>query len=105
MNVNVSEKVENRLKELASRSGQNAEDFAGVLLEEIVEEKTKGNGQTELREQDNKSEESSKARKRSLLEFAGMFSGGDGRTSENFKKILREEIDSVAGFTTDKKED
>jgi len=104
MNVNVSEKVENRLRELAIRNGQSAEDLAGVLLEEIVEERAKENGQIGLQENGGQGEKREK-RKHNLLKFAGMFSGGDGKTSENYKKILLEEVDSVAGFTTDKRKD
>ncbi len=81
MNVNISEKVENRLKDLASRSGQNVEDLAGVLLEEKIEETFQD-----------------QPKKRKLSEFAGMFYGGDGNTAENAKKILMSEIDKTSGF-------
>ncbi|MDQ3322461.1 MAG: hypothetical protein M3525_08555 [Acidobacteriota bacterium] len=81
MNVNVSEKVENRLKELASRTGQNAEDFAGALLEEKIEEAFQN-----------------QPKKRKLSEFAGMFYGGDGNTAENAEEILMSEIDKSSGF-------
>ena len=81
MNVNVSENVENRLKELASRSGQNAEDLAAFLLEEKTEEVF-----------------NNQPKKRKLSEFAGMFYGGNGDTSENAEEILMAEVDKTSGF-------
>ena len=81
MNINISETVESRLKELASRSGQNVEDFAGVLLEEKIEETLQN-----------------QPRRKKLSELAGMFYGGDGNTAENAKEILRAEIDKTSGF-------
>ncbi|HXG83967.1 MAG TPA: hypothetical protein VNI84_08060 [Pyrinomonadaceae bacterium] len=81
MNVNVSEKVESKLKELASRNGQNAKDFAGVLLEEKIEETFQ-----------------TQSRKKKLSELAGMFYGGDGNTAENAEEILMSEIDKSSGF-------
>lgn len=81
MNVNISEQLENRLKELASHSGQNAEDYAGILLEEKLEETLQN-----------------QPRKKKLSELAGMFYGGDGKTAENAEEILRTEIDKTSGF-------
>lgn len=81
MNVNISEQVENRLKELASRNGQKAEDYAGVLLEEKIEETVQN-----------------QPRKEKLSELAGMFYGGDGNTAENAEEILRAGIDKTSGF-------
>lgn len=81
MNVNISETVENKLKEMASRNGQNAEDYAGILLEEKLEEALQN-----------------QPRKKKLSELAGMFYGGNGNTAENAKEILRSEIDKTGGF-------
>jgi len=37
-------------------------------------------------------------RKRKLSELAGIFYGGDGKTSENAEEILMSEIDKTGGF-------
>jgi len=81
MNVNVSEKIELKIKELAIQKGQKAEDFAGVLLEEKIEETIQN-----------------QPRKKKLSELAGIFYGGDGKTSENAEEILMSEIDKTGGF-------
>jgi len=81
MNVNVSEKIESKLKDLAVRNGKAVEDFAGNLLEE----KTKEIIQTQ-------------PRKKKLSDLAGIFYGGDGKTSKNAAEILMLEIDKTSGF-------
>lgn len=81
MTVNVSEKIESKLKDLAIRNGRAVEDFAGDLLEEKTEEIVK-----------------TQSPRKKLSDLAGMFYGGDGRTSENAKEILRLEIDKTSGF-------
>lgn len=81
MNVNVSEKVENGLKDLALRNGRTVEDLAGDLLEEKLVEVIE-----------------KQPRKKKLSDLAGMFYGGDGKTSENAQEILRSEIDKTSGF-------
>lgn len=81
MNVNVSEKVELKIKELAVQKGQNAADLAGILLEEKIEETIQN-----------------QPRKKKLSELAGIFYGGDGKTSENAGEILMSEIDKTGGF-------
>ncbi len=86
INITVSEKTERNIREKAEENGKEIKAF----VEEFVENSfAKGNG--EKRE-----------RKHNLLAFAGMFSGGDGNSSQNYKKILRDEIDKVSGFTTDR---
>ena len=80
MNVNISEKVESKLKDLAMRNGKAVEDFAGDLLEEKLEETIQ------------------KQPKKKLSDLAGIFYGGDGKTSENAKEILMSEIDKTGGF-------
>ncbi|MCY7345639.1 MAG: hypothetical protein LH614_05395 [Pyrinomonadaceae bacterium] len=81
MNVNISEKIESKLKDLAIRNGKAVEDFAGVLLEEKTEEIIK-----------------TQPRKKKLSDLAGLFYGGDGKTSENAAEILMSEIDKTSGF-------
>jgi ferritin-like protein len=81
MNVNLSEKAETKIKELALQKGQRAEDLAGVLLEEKIEET--------MREM---------PRKKKLSELAGIFYGGDGKTAANAEEILISEIDKTGGF-------
>ncbi len=81
MNVNISEKVESKLKDLALRNGKTVEDFAGDLLEEKLEETIQ-----------------KQPRKKKLSDLAGIFYGGDGKTSENAKEILMSEIDKKSGF-------
>ena len=94
LTITVSEKTEKIIREKAEKNGKGVSDFAGDLLEEKVKEEF-----PEII-----ADESVKDNKpHPLLKLAGMFSSkGDGRTSENYKKILLEEVDSVAGFTTDK---
>lgn len=81
MNVNVSEKVEIKLKDLALQDGKAVEDFAGLLLEEKTEEIIQ-----------------IQTPKKRLSDLAGIFYGGDGKTSENAAEILRSEIDKTGGF-------
>ena len=81
MNVNISVKIENRLKDLAVRNGKTVEDFAGILLEEKTEEIYQ-----------------IQPRKKKLSDLAGIFSGGDGNTSENAEEILMTEVDKISGF-------
>ncbi len=81
MNVNVPETIENKLKDLAMRNGRAVEDFAADLLEEKLREKIQN-----------------QPRKKKLSELAGIFYGGDGKTSENATEILRSEIDKTGGF-------
>ncbi len=81
MNVNISEKVESKLKDLAMRNGKAVEDFAGDLLEQKLEETIQ-----------------KQPRKKKLSDLAGIFYGGDGKTSENAKEILMSEIDRTSGF-------
>jgi len=86
--ISVSERAEQIIREKAKENGKDVAEFVGEFIEESF---TNENG--EKRE-----------RKHNLLRFAGMFSGGDGTTSERYKQILLEEVDSVSGFTTDKGE-
>jgi hypothetical protein len=76
MDVNVSEKTENRIRELADKTGQDAADFAGSLLDEAVQDRAVT---------------SQKGRK-SLSDLTGMFYGGPGDTSERASEILRAEM-------------
>jgi hypothetical protein len=81
VNINISEKVESKLKDLAMQNGKAVEDFAADLLEEKTEEIIQKS-----------------SRKKKLSDLAGIFYGGDGKTSENAKKILMSEIDKTNGF-------
>jgi hypothetical protein len=87
--ISVSEKTEQIIREKAEQNGKDIADFVGEFVEEnfAVENSEK------------------RERKHNLLKFAGMFSGGDGKTSMNYKKILLEEVDKTAGFTTDKEKE
>ena len=91
--ITVSEKTEKIIREKAKENGKGVSDFAGNLLEEKVKEDF-----PEIIEDDSVRENNPHP----LLRFAGMFSGGSGNVSENYKQILLDEVDSVAGFTTDK---
>ncbi len=84
--ITIAEKTGQIIRKKAKETGKDVADFVGEFIEEsfIAE-----NGEK-------------KERKHNLLKFAGMFSGGDGRTSENYKNILLDEIDPAAGFTTDR---
>lgn len=94
--IAVSEKMAKIIQHEAEENGKDV----SKLVEEILEEKFLDNAEEESAANGDTGE--NRERKHNLLKFAGMFSGGDGKTSENYKKILRDEIDSVAGFTTDK---
>ena len=81
MDVNVSEKTESKIRQIANERGQDAADFAGLLLEEhilVLEPKPKG--------------------RIKLSDMAGMFYGGDGNTAENASEILRAGIKKESGF-------
>ncbi len=85
--ISVSEKTERIIRERAKEKGKEIEGFVEEFVEESFADKHGG----EIRE-----------RKHNLLTFAGMFSGGDGTVSQRYKQILLDEVDKVAGFTTDK---
>lgn len=84
--ISVSDKTVELIQHQAEEKGKNVDEFIGEFVEENFAEKN-----VEKRE-----------RKHNLLKFAGMFSGGDGKTSENYKKILLDEVDKIAGFTTNR---
>jgi len=81
MNVNVSENIESKLRDIARRQGQDVADVAGLMLEEKVKD-------TEIK---------SSGRKK-LSDLAGIYFGGNGQTAENAAEILRSEIDKRSGF-------
>lgn len=81
MNINVSEKTELKIREIAKLRGQEVADVAGSLLDEKVRD-------IDVRP----------AGRRKLSDFAGVFYGGDGQTAENASEILRSEIDKRSGF-------
>ena len=91
--ISVSEKTEKIIREKAAQNGKGISDFAGNLLEEKVKEDF-----PEIIEDESVREN----KPHPLLKFAGMFSGGSGNVSENYKQILLDEVDPIAGFTTDK---
>lgn len=103
MNVNISEKTELKLKEIAKKNGKNIADVAGVLLEEIVEEKANGNGENfEASDNGNQQEDSSEY-ENPFEPFIGMFSSGKTDTSEHMHEILySEDFDSAEGFSVKK---
>ena len=91
--ISVSEKTEKIIREKAAQNGKGISDFAGNLLEEKIKDEF-----PEIIEDDSVNEH----KPHPLLKLAGMFaSKGDGRTSENYKKILLEEVDKVQGFGKD----
>jgi hypothetical protein len=92
MEIVVSKKVEKKLAELAKNYGKDVSLFAGELLEERVEH--------DFPEMIDDEEEILKPNP--LMTFAGIFSSkGDGKTSENYKKILLDEVDKLQGFGKD----
>lgn len=75
MNINLSEKTESKLREIARQQGKDAADVAGAMIEEgIAREPHRANG------------------RRKLSEMAGMFYGGDEDTAENASEIMRAEL-------------
>jgi hypothetical protein len=92
MEIIVSERVEKKLAELAKNYGKDVSHFAGELLEERVEH--------DFPEIIN--DEGDILKPNPLVKFAGIFSSkGDGKTSENYKKILLDEVDKIQGFGRD----
>ncbi len=94
--ISISDRTAEIIQHKAEETGKNV----SRVVEEVLEEKFPDDKKHESANGEDVGEP--RERKHNLLKFAGMFSGGDGKTAENYKKILREEIDSVAGFTTDK---
>ena len=92
--------ISGKTAEIIQHEAQEKGKDVSRLVEEVLEEKFLYNANEKSAANGDTGEK--RERKHNLLKFAGMFSGGDGKTSENYKKILRDEIDSVAGFTTDK---
>lgn len=79
--ISISEKTAQIIQHKAAENGKNVAEFAKDLLEEKVEEAFKN-----------------QSGKKKLSDLAGMFYGGDGKTSRNAKEILRSEIDKKSGF-------
>lgn len=98
--ITVSEKAEQKIRRQAAKNGKNIKEFVGEFVEEVLEEKFPET--IEDKANDNGNVEGKRERKHNLLKFAGMFSGGDGTTSQRYKQILLEEVDNESGFTTDK---
>ena len=91
--ITVSEKIEKIIREKAMVNGKDISDFAGNLLEEKVKEDF-----PEIIEADSVKDD----KPNSLMKLAGIFSSkGNGKTSENYKKILLEEVDKIQGFGKD----
>ncbi|MGD9562905.1 MAG: hypothetical protein AB7F88_11755 [Pyrinomonadaceae bacterium] len=75
MNINLSEKTESKLREIARQQGKDAADLAGVMIEEgIAREPQRTNG------------------RRKLSDMAGMFYGGDEDTAEMASEIMRADM-------------
>ena len=75
MNVNLSEKIETRLREIALQRGEDVSDLAGAMIEKGLEhESYKGKG------------------RRKLSDMAGMFYGGHEDTAERASEIMRAEL-------------
>ena len=81
MNVNVSENIESKLRDIARQRGQDVADVAGLMLEEKVRDTETKSGS-----------------RKNLSDLAGIFFGGDGQTAENASNILRSEINKRSGF-------
>lgn len=76
MNVHVSEKTENHIRELAESRGQDAADLAGSLLDEAVHVMNS----------------TASDKRKTLSDLKGMFYGGPGDTAERASEILRAEL-------------
>lgn len=79
--ISVSEKTGRLIQHKAKENGKDVADFAKDLIEEKLAESIQ-----------------SQPRQKKLSDLAGIFYGGDGKTSTNTKKILRSEIDKTSGF-------
>ena len=65
----------------AEENGKDVAVFAKELLEEKLRETVQSSPQ-----------------KKKFSDLAGIFYGGDGKTSENAKEILMSEVDKTSGF-------
>ncbi len=83
--ITISGKSAEIIQHKAAESGKGAADFAKELLEEKLAETIQNQPRNP-------------PRKKKLSDLAGIFYGGDGKTSENAKEILRSEIDKTSGF-------
>lgn len=102
MNVNVSEKTELKLKEIAAQNGQDAADYAGFLLEKVINEKIKENGNFESAGNNEPASEEEDY-ENPFKPFIGMFSSGKTDTSERMREILySEDFDPAEGFSVKK---
>ncbi|MEP6900885.1 MAG: ribbon-helix-helix protein, CopG family [Actinomycetota bacterium] len=79
--ITISDKTAELIQHKAEENGKNVADFAKDLLEEKLQETIQN-----------------QRRKKKLSELAGIFYGGDGKTSENAQEILMSEIDKTSGF-------
>ena len=79
--ITISGKTAEIIQHKAAENGKDAADFAKDLLEEKLSETIQN-----------------QSSRKKLSDLAGIFYGGDGKTSANAKEILRSEIDKVSGF-------
>lgn len=100
--INISGEAEQQLTEIAAQNGQNVADYVGGFVEKklaagefVNGDKSKavnGNGLQNQVQENN-------ADGNPLMKFVGLISSkGDGKTSQNYKQILLDEVDKVHGF-------
>lgn len=93
LEITVSPETERQLNDLATQNNESVKSLASKLFAEKVAETVKQNGNGNHRgNADEKCENP-------LMKFAGLISSkGDGKTSQNYKEKLRNEIDKRGGF-------
>ena len=91
--ITVSEKIEQKIRRQALKTGQDVDKVVADLLEEVCDERF-----PESETNDDKNEFENP-----FTPFIGMFSSGITDTSENMRAILySEDLDPAQGFGTDK---
>ena len=79
--ITISGKTAEIIQRKAAENGKDAAEFAKDLLEDKLAETVQN-----------------QPNKKKLSDLAGIFYGGDGKTSANAKEILHSEIDKTSGF-------
>ena len=93
LEVKISERAEQILRDLAAQNNQDVSEFAGKILEKEVAGNAASNGG--IQQTENKSEDDYQ---NPFEPFIGMLSSGKTDISVRYKEILLEEIDKRGGF-------
>ena len=93
MEININERLEQDLQDLAARCKLTVAELAQRILEREIEQQNKTNGNA------HQPKIANNANNKSPAAFVGLFSSkGDGKISQNYKQIIAADIDKKYGY-------